>query len=147
MATVKVDATQSDCVQAVVDWFGPIDFPAMDGQSLPNSGKHDAPGSAESALLGCQLSQCSKQLVAQSNPITYIDASDPPFLIMHGDNDHAVPPGQSEQLHKALAAKGVKATLVMVPGVDHMFAGATPAKLQEITNTAYDFFGRTLAKR
>jgi acetyl esterase/lipase len=146
MTVVKTDDSQSDCVQAVVDWYGPIDFPAMDGQALPNSMKHDAATSAESKLLGCLLSQCAKELVAQTSPITYIDKTDPPFLIMHGDNDHSVPSGQSQEFHKALMARSVKATLVLVPGVDHGFAGASNAKLQEIWNTAFDFFDRTLAK-
>jgi len=146
MPMVKSDASQSDCVQSVVDWFGPIDFPAMDGQALPNSMKHDASTGAESQLLGCLLSQCAKELLAQTNPITYIDKSDPPFLIMHGDQDHAVPVGQSQELYQALQARGVKATLVLVPGADHGFAGASDAKKQEIVNTAFDFFDRTLRK-
>ena len=41
------------------------------------------------------------------NPITYIDKDDPPFLILHGDNDRTVPPNQSEALHTALTSAGV----------------------------------------
>lgn len=144
--TIKSDNAQSDCVQAVVDWYGPIDFLTMDSQALPNSSKHDVATGAEGRLLGCAPSQCSKELVGQTNPISYVDKSDPPFLIMHGDNDHSVPAGQSQELYKALMAQGVKATLVLVPGADHVFYGVSDAKMQEIWNTTFDFFDRTLAR-
>ena len=34
---IKTDMAQSDCVQGVVDWYGPIDFARMDAESLPHS--------------------------------------------------------------------------------------------------------------
>jgi dipeptidyl aminopeptidase/acylaminoacyl peptidase len=34
-----------------------------------------------------------------------------PFLIMHGDEDSLVPPGQSQLLEKALKEAGVEVTL------------------------------------
>ncbi|MFT3906175.1 MAG: alpha/beta hydrolase [Steroidobacteraceae bacterium] len=145
MVTVNSDPKQSDCVQAVVDWYGPVDFPSMDKQSLAGSMQHAAPTSAESQLLGCTLAQCPAALVASSNPITYIDNSDPPFLIMHGDSDHSVPSGQSSELQRALATKGVKVRLVLEPGLDHGFAGASDARLKEIWQVSYDFLGATLA--
>src|SRR5262249_29252059 len=85
---VTSDATQSDCADAVVDWFSPVDFPAMDSQAIPNSRKHDVPDGSEEQLLGCAFAKCSKELLAAANPITYANAKNPPILIMHGDNDH-----------------------------------------------------------
>jgi dipeptidyl aminopeptidase/acylaminoacyl peptidase len=58
--------------------------------------------------------------VARSaNPIRYIDKSDPPFLIMHGDKDVLVPLEQSRILEQALTVAGVPAKLVVLPGAGH----------------------------
>lgn len=43
----------------------------------------------------------------------------PPFLVMHGDADRRVGPGQSRQLHHDLTAAGGSSRLVEVPGADH----------------------------
>ncbi len=142
---IKVDGKQSNCVQAVVDYYGPTDFAAMDSQlTAPNARKHNGADSAESQLLGCALTQCSKTLLQQSNPITYVDGNEPPFLIVHGDNDTAVPLGQSEQLVAALKDKGTSVTLKTISGADHMFNGASATQKQDIINAVYGFLDRTL---
>lgn len=145
MVAVKSDPAQSDCVQAVVDWYGPIDFASMDGQALPKSMPHAAPGGAESQLLGCTLPQCPTERLTQASVLSYVDKSDPPALIMHGDGDHAVPPGQSIAFDKALKAAGVSSTLVLVPGADHGFAGVTAEQRVKIQQQVYEFLERTLA--
>jgi acetyl esterase/lipase len=90
-------------VQAVVDWFGPIDFCAMDRQfaGFPEAQTHDAPDSPESMLIGAPV-QSRPDLVAEMNPITYISAASAPFMIMHGTNDRLVPHQQSQLLSEAL---------------------------------------------
>ncbi len=60
-------------------------------------------------------------LAAGANPITYIDASDAPFLIVHGDADTLVPIDQSRILLDALKRSGVEATLHTVKGGGHGF--------------------------
>lgn len=137
LSTPALDPAASSCVDAVIDWFGPMDFATLDRQSLPGSPiKHDDADSAESALLGCALPQCPKSLLEASNPITYISARTPPFLIMHGQSDHAVPWQQSQELYDALRAHGIAAQLVLVPGADHMFtrlpADAMRAQLEPV---------------
>jgi pimeloyl-ACP methyl ester carboxylesterase len=54
-----------------------------------------------------------------ANPITYIDESDPPFLIIHGDADPLVPHCQSVFLHEALKENGVESGMITVPGGGH----------------------------
>ncbi|MGC3981574.1 MAG: alpha/beta hydrolase [Steroidobacteraceae bacterium] len=145
---IKVDANQSSCVQAVVDYYGPTEFAAMDGQlTVANARKHNGTDSAESQLLGCALTQCAKSLLQQSNPLTYVDGNEPPFLIVHGDKDTAVPLGQSEMLAAALKAKKVTVTFKTVSGADHMFNGASAAQKQDITDTVYAFLDKTLKGR
>lgn len=109
----------SSRVQAVVDWFGPTDLTAMARQSGPHSMiRHDAPNSPESHLLGGPVQE-KRELARTANPLTYIDKSDPPFLIMHGDNDQLVPLGQSVILAKALIDAGVEVTMKTLHGAGH----------------------------
>ena len=109
----------SSRVQAVVDWFGPTDVTLMARQSGPHTMiQHDATNSPESRLLGGPVQQ-KLDLAKTANPLTYIDADDPPFLIMHGDNDQLVPLGQSVILAKALIDAGVEVTMKTVHGAQH----------------------------
>jgi acetyl esterase/lipase len=52
-------------------------------------------------------------------PLTHVTADDPPFLLIHGDDDRTVPYSQSEFLEAALKKAGVLVKLVRVPGGDH----------------------------
>jgi acetyl esterase/lipase len=140
------DPSVSSCVQAVADWYGPTDFSQMDSQLIPKGMKHDTPQSAESNYLGCQLSRCAPASMQLANPIAYVSAKTPPFLIMHGDADTAVPPKQSQILYDALRAKGVPAQLIYVPGANHIFAGATKAQYENALDTVFRFFDDKLAK-
>jgi acetyl esterase/lipase len=131
----------SSRVQAVVDWFGPTDFTLMTQQSGPRSMiQHDAPDSPESRLVGGPVQE-QKAAAATANPITYVDKNDPPFLIMHGDNDQLVPLGQSVILAKALIDAGVEVTMKTIPGAAHggpQFHNAESRRLME------EFLSRTL---
>jgi acetyl esterase/lipase len=73
-------------VQAVIDFFGPTDIARMDNQRLPNGMVHNDPNSPESQLLGGPLQQKREEAKA-ANPINFINATTPPFLIVHGDKD------------------------------------------------------------
>ena len=95
---------QSSRVQCVVDWFGPSDLPTM-------GGSHDDPGSPESRLIGGPVQE-NKEKARKASPLTYVSKDSAPFLIMHGDQDNVVPPGQSELLAEALKKAGVEVTLV-----------------------------------
>jgi acetyl esterase/lipase len=106
----------SSSVDAVVDWFGPIDFQSMD--SCGSTMAHDAPDSPESTLIGGSIQE-NDDLCALANPISYIDPDDPPFLILHGDADPLVPHCQSEKLYAALQKMGVPSQLVLVPDAGH----------------------------
>jgi acetyl esterase/lipase len=109
----------SSRVQAVVDWFGPTDFTLMAQQSGPRSMiQHDAPNSPESHLVGGPVQE-KRDVAKTANPLTYVDKTDPPFLIMHGDNDQLVPLGQSVILAKALIDAGVEVTMKTIPGAAH----------------------------
>jgi acetyl esterase/lipase len=109
----------SSNVQAVVDLFGPTDFARMN--DVPTGMDHNSADSPESKFLG-KLVQEDPELVKKANPITYVDAADPPTLIIHGEKDTAVIIQQSELLYNALTKAGVKARLVRVKNAGHGFA-------------------------
>ncbi len=147
MGVVAIDPSASDCVDGVVDWYGPEDLLTMDAQSLPGAPfKHNAPDSAESLLLGCTLPQCPADKVKAAIPLTYITARTPPFLIMHGLNDHSVPHEQSEELANALKAAGVPVQLKLAPGSDHMFEGLSQEQKDKLVEECLAFFDK-LSKR
>jgi acetyl esterase/lipase len=116
------NAEQSSCVQAVVDWFGPIDFLQMDSQFAGTSctANHDEATSPESMVIGGPIQE-NPELVAQVNPVTYVSAEAPPFLIQHGTVDCNVPPQQSQLLYDALvpAIGADSVTLTFIDGAGH----------------------------
>lgn len=130
-------ATESDCVQGVIAWYGIFDFATL-ASDLP---------AAPRRYLGCEHAECTEAAAAAS-ATTYIDAKDAPVLMIHGVNDKTVPIQQSRDYLAALRAKGVPAELIEVPGVDHSFIGATneatrAASLQALRKSL-EFIDRTL---
>jgi acetyl esterase/lipase len=106
----------SSQVNAVVDWFGPTDFLIMD--QCGSSMNHDDAKSPESSLMGGPIQE-NKEKTALANPISYVNKSNPPFLIFHGDKDPLVPHCQSEKLFEKLQSEKVKSELVIVAGGQH----------------------------
>jgi acetyl esterase/lipase len=113
----------SSKVQAVVDWFGPINFNTMDTQfKVSNKGKtdHDDIDSPESLYIGKKITEAI-DLVKKTNPATYITKNDPPFFIEHGKEDQLVPTEQSidfaADLEKILGKN--KVTLTLLPDTRH----------------------------
>ena len=108
-----------DCsVQAAVDYYSPTSL----GRDWPNSTRTDSP---ESLMLGEFVhSAKGRALAASASPITYIDGTEPPFLILHGDEDPVVPFSQSIFFRNALEAAGVSVALHRVHGGGHGFQGA-----------------------
>lgn len=53
----------------------------------------------------------------EASPVTYIDGSEPPFLILHGTEDPLIPHQQSHQFYESLTNSDV--TFVSLPGAKH----------------------------
>jgi acetyl esterase/lipase len=102
---------QSSKVQAVCDWFGPTDFLNL----VPLTSKPDNP---VALLLGGPVHE-NRQKAAQASPVTYVAPGDPPFLILHGDQDKTVPLAQNEEFADALRKAGVEVTLRILKGAGH----------------------------
>ncbi len=91
------NSDQSTKVQAVIDWFGPINFLTMDDQftaSGINGQVHNVADSPESIYLGGLITSIP-DIAAKSNPETYITADDAAFFIQHGTADVLIPTQQS----------------------------------------------------
>ncbi|MBM3795942.1 MAG: alpha/beta hydrolase [Acidobacteria bacterium] len=135
---------KSSRVQAVVDYFGPTDFLRMDAHALPSAPfKHNAIDSPESLLVGGPLLE-NDLVAARANPATYASKDDPPFLIVHGDQDPLVPLDQSKVLESALGKAGVPVSLYVVAGAGH---GQGFEKDPKIVPMVKEFLGRALRPR
>jgi acetyl esterase/lipase len=131
----------SSQVAAVVSWFGPTDFATMDTQAKQAqcdgaAQQHDQADSPESTWLGAALPTIPDE-VATASVITYVRTATtmPPFVLAHGKDDCTVPPGQSQQLHDALAGRGFDVDLTFVAGAAH----ADPKITEEQTRPTLDF--------
>jgi acetyl esterase/lipase len=126
------NSTFSSRVQAVCDMSGPSDIPKF-YEDVSNS-NNDMARIAKSSIeqfLGGSFEQNRTKAIAAS-PTTYVSKDDPPFLIIHGENDASIPVSQSEILAKKLKAAGVNTTLIIAENRGHGVGG--PAFAPEITS-------------
>ena len=115
---------QSSDVQAVVDEFGASDLAKIaDDFDAATRETYLAPGSFVNAYV---FGPVSKKTVTTdpaankaANPATYLSSTSAPFILLQGDKDRIISPGQSLILLDALKAKGVEATRYVIRGADH----------------------------
>jgi len=98
----------SSQVSAVVNMYGPADLTIQFEGNPPD-------------LLKSAFGDSSYKDAADQSPITYVSSDDPPFLIIHGEEDSLVPFEQSQMFYDALLAAGVDATLIPVENAGHAF--------------------------
>ncbi len=127
----------SSKVNAVVDWFGPVDFTRFKNCNAPNDDK-----SPEAALIKGNPAD-NLDMLALISPFTFIDKTDPKFLVIHGDADNVVPYCQSQFFADALKSKGLLDELVIVPKGQH-----GPVTFNETTfKKMADFFVKMSAQK
>jgi dienelactone hydrolase len=98
-------------IAAAVCWYSPADLDALaaDIEDAGGTGDRSA-GSREGQLIGAALDE-RPDLVAAASPIRHVRAgAPPPFLLLHGDADRAVPHRQSQRFAEALVAAGGRLT-------------------------------------
>lgn len=117
-------------INAVVDWFGPIDFYTMDEDMVVSgvprcTGANGDSNSPESALIGATVNQ-NQALSWSASPLSFLDSLPanvnlPKFLIMHGGKDCNIAANQSVRLKNAIQNKfGTdKASYVFFPNGTH----------------------------
>ena len=127
---------ESSHVDAVVEMFGPTDLTQPMGW-------------LQRWLLrrafGTDVSGDNRLI--EASPVQYVTPDAPPFLILHGEQDTAVPVEQAQVLYQKLLNASVQATLVTVENADHNFkpiGGAIKPTRAEISDNMGDFFDSAL---
>jgi acetyl esterase/lipase len=143
---------QSSDIQGVIDDFGASDIskiaadfdPATQHATYTNEGLVQYIGKAPAAN-----TLDSGIATTAANPLKYIRANAPPFIIFHGSQDRMVSPSQTLILHDALVAAGVRSTRYVVDGAAHgdlSFMGDTQSGLlwstNKVMNLIVDFLNR-----
>ena len=111
--TVGGNLSFSSNVDAVVDWFGPVDMARMAECKSVNG-----PQSPEAALIGGAPVD-NPDLVALISPITYVTDKCPKFLVFHGEADNVVPHCQGVYFSEVLKKAGRLQQFVSVPDGQH----------------------------
>jgi acetyl esterase/lipase len=78
------------------------------------------PGAALADIVG-QLLGGDSALVDAASPISHVNASWPPTMLITGNKDELVPPESSFAMYKALTDAGAKAELHVYEGAPHAF--------------------------
>jgi acetyl esterase/lipase len=129
----------SSAVIAVAAWYAPSDLATIARDIGTDPMAED---SREALLVGAPLPTVPDR-VTQASPLSYARASAPPFLLLHGRDDHLIPCSQSERLREALAQAGNSVEFETYPGSDHMWRGA-PAAAADALDRTIDFLRRML---
>lgn len=102
---------------AVIAFYPPTDFLCAKPVG-PRFMQAQAPNSPQAKLLGAPL-KSAVAAARSANPISWIDGSEPPYLLLHGDADRLVDPGQSALLAEALERAGSRVAFHLAPGLHH----------------------------
>lgn len=85
----------------------------------------EGPGLLE-VVLGVNADEVGiEKLADECSPHKYLDAGDPPMLLMHSEEDEVVPAFHSIDFAKAIKAKGGEVELILKPGRGHGFRFVT----------------------
>lgn len=137
------DAEKAPRIGAVVNFFGPTDFPAWKvpplGEVMLRLGIKKDSNRILEEFLG--TSDKKAKVMEDASPITYVDAKDPPVLTFQGTLDPLVPADQARRLHAALKQAGVPERLEILEGASHGWKGEKLARTDRLT---LEFLGKHL---
>jgi len=102
----------SSHVKAVVDIYGPVNLNDDFTRNNPDANK------LVESFLGVPVAQ-SGDLLDKASPGFYLDAHDPPTLILHGTIDDIVPVEQSDLLARKLTELKIPYAYDRIPGWPH----------------------------
>jgi acetyl esterase/lipase len=105
-------------VQAVVDYYGPVDLVAG-YYNLPKPSPIDIRLVLKRLLGGSPSDFPQKYMLA--SPIHFATQSAPPSLLVYGGRDNVVQAKYGRQMHERLQAVGGKVVYLEIPWADHAF--------------------------
>lgn len=103
-------------VDAIVSFYGASNLETILSQSTPHGLSVRVP--ALELLLGSQPEKQPK-LAQLASPVHHVDPTDPPLLLLHGDQDPQMPINQAHELDGKYKALGLDATFIVVHGAAH----------------------------
>jgi fermentation-respiration switch protein FrsA (DUF1100 family) len=112
-------AEASSEVAAVVDIYGLFDFETPEGKSA----------GVVKDFLGKQSYEEAPELWKRLSPATYLNAGDPPTLIIHGSLDEIVPISQAEMLSRRLRELKIPSRYLRLEGWPHTMDAAVPVNI------------------
>lgn len=95
----------------VIDFYGVSDFRTIVAARRPDINAR------------LYLGKLYLQEAEAASPVTMVNASAPPFLLVHGERDGVVPVAQSREFATRLHENGVRVDLYVIPGARHGFVG------------------------
>ena len=113
----------SSRVQAVCDVAGPSDLVRLYQEASQSRGDKGGKVMYDVAALVGGSAEKNITTATAASPIHYVSKDDPPFLIIHGENDATIPVTQAESFAAALKAAGVETTLEIANGRGHGAGG------------------------
>lgn len=128
----------SDAVQAACTWY----LPSALGEMVEEVPEHLRSAAPEALLLGVDPAR-DPQLAKKASPLTYVTKDAPPFLLIHGTDDHTVPVRHSEKMYEALSQCGADVTFLKLEGADH---GDLHFYQDPVQQRIVSFFRKTLLK-
>ena len=103
-------------VAAVVAWSGPMDLARAAAHI--DVGDVLILGDALMAFLGCSPGSCNDETAWDASPLTHVDGSDAPMLLVNSENE-LIPLRLVQPMADALDAAGVDNRLLTLPGNRH----------------------------
>jgi acetyl esterase/lipase len=122
---------QSSKVQAVVSYFGPVDFLA----EYPEASQRIV-----NAFIGGTKVE-KTDAYRRASPVTYVTPNDAPMLLFQGTEDVLVPYDQAYVMARALTAVKVPGRVELLLGANHGWGGK---EIERTLREGYDFFGQHL---
>lgn len=136
--TIGHHLQESSEVHAIISYFGATNLTSILSQSTPHGLSVRKPGLE--FLLGGQPDQVPK-LARLASPVFHVDRSDPPLLLIHGDQDVQMPINQAHELQGEYLKLDLDVHFQVIHGAAHggeIFYSGKAAKL------AIDFLRRTI---
>jgi len=127
-------------IQAILSYFGAHDFTTILGQSTPFGRGVRVP--ALELLLGGQPEE-NPELAQLASPVFHVEATDPPLLLLHGDQDTQMPIDQSYQMEATYKELGLDVYFDVVQGAGH---GGQDFYAPDHLERAIAFLRRTIGK-